>query len=167
MRDPRDVAVSLVNHWGMDIDATIKHMGQHDLGLDAKLGEQMFEIMGSWSDHVRSWTTPKPKNTLVLRYEDCLSDPLGTFGRLAKMLKLTQDEGVIMEAIEATRFDRLKKEEEEKGFRERPEASKAFFRSGKSGGWRKGLTPNDVRRIEKDHAVMMKRFNYELEYAEN
>jgi hypothetical protein len=166
VRDPRDVAVSLQHHWNHTIDRVIDQMAQSDLGLNGKIGEQIFEVMGSWSDHVRSWTAPKPKNTLVLRYEDCLADPESTFGRLAKMLKLTQDESIIREAIEATSFDQLKRQEQEQGFSERPEHASAFFRKGKAGGWRESLRPQDVKRIERKHAAMMKRFDYEPEYVD-
>jgi hypothetical protein len=167
VRDPRDVAVSLTHHWAMTIDQVIEVMGTDTIGTQPQVGQQIFEIMGSWSSHVRSWTMPKPKNTLVLRYEDCVSDTLGTFGRLAKMLKLTQDDEVIREAVEATAFKKLKQQEETKGFRERPEHAKAFFRSGVAGGWRDVLRPQEVKRIEKQNSAMMQRFNYEPEFVDS
>ena len=167
LRDPRDVAVSLTHHWAMTVDQVIEVMGTDTIGTQPQVGQQIFEIMGSWSSHVRSWTMPKPKNTLVLRYEDCVSDTLGTFGRLAKMLKLTQDDEVIREAVEATAFKKLKQQEETKGFRERPEHAKAFFRSGVAGGWRDVLRPQEVKRIEMQNSAMMQRFNYEPEFVDS
>jgi hypothetical protein len=167
LRDPRDVAVSLTHHWSMTVDQVIEVMETDTIGTQPQIGQQIFEIMGSWSGHVRSWTQPKPKNTLVLRYEDCVADTFGTFGRLAKMLKLTNDDNVIREAVEATAFKNLKKQEEEHGFRERPEKAKAFFRSGTAGGWRNVLRPQQVKRIEKAHSAMMQRFNYEPEFVDS
>ena len=166
VRDPRDVAVSLKHHWGSGQEDTLNRMETPDAFAAGRMGEQIFEVMGSWSEHVQSWTTPAPKNTIVLRYEDCVADPDKTFGRVARLLKLTQDETVIREAIEATSFSALKKQEEEKGFRERPEKSPAFFRKGKAGGWREALTPKQAERVERKNAQMMKRFGYAFEHIE-
>lgn len=166
VRDPRDVAVSLTHHWGMSINQVIKFMEMNTIGTAPNVGEQIFEIMGSWSDHVNSWTYPKPKNTIVFRYEDCLADPRTTFGRLAKMLRLTNDDKVIEESIAATSFKSLKEQEQKSGFRERPEHAQAFFRKGTAGGWRGVLSESDVKRIEKAHSQVMQRFGYELQFVD-
>ena len=51
-------------------------------------------------------------------------------------------------------------QEEQDGFRERPEQSERFFRDGRSGQWRDVLSAQQVARIVRDHAEQMGRFGY-------
>ena len=50
--------------------------------------------------------------------------------------------------------------ERETGFVERSKYSDTIFRSGRSGGWKDALTPEQAKRIERDHREQMKRFGY-------
>src|SRR3954470_6421397 len=61
-------------------------------------------------------------------------------------------------------FAQLRQQEQDKGFREapRPFGGGDFFRRGKSGAWRDELTAEQVKRVEVDHADMMRRLGYEL-----
>ena len=59
-----------------------------------------------------------------------------------------------------SRFDRLQAEEREAGFRERPAASPAFFRAGRSGiGWQ-DADPALLQELADRSAEMMQRFGY-------
>ena len=159
VRDPRDVAVSGADHFGVSVDETIELMRRTGARSEADQN-LVYEIYNSWSNHVKSWSQVKHKNLIVLRYEDMLSDPLKALGGLAKRLGITQDDARIKRAVEFSSFKQLQALEAEKGFVERSHKSEKFFRSGKSGGWRDALSDKQRYKIEKDHKVQMKKFGY-------
>ena len=66
----------------------------------------------------------------------------------------------LSQAIELSSFERLKKQESEGGFRERPKVAKQFFREGKANQWKHVLTRSQIRRIIAAHQVQMRRFGY-------
>jgi hypothetical protein len=63
-------------------------------------------------------------------------------------------------AIARSSFDNLRAQEEQDGFRERPEQSERFFRDGRSDQWREVLTGHQVARIVRNHGEQMARFGY-------
>src|SRR3546814_271274 len=74
VRDPRDVVVSAADHYGLTIDQAIEMMADHRARGRGTPGNTVHELMGSWSDHVRSWTGWKHTPMILLRYEDMLAD---------------------------------------------------------------------------------------------
>jgi hypothetical protein len=63
-------------------------------------------------------------------------------------------------AIDWSSFDNLKSQEQEDGFKEKPEHAERFFREGRAGQWKEILTPAQVDRIVKDRGEQMARFGY-------
>src|SRR5690606_24209678 len=118
VRDPRDVAPSLAKHLGSDIDHAIRVMGTSGFETSNKK-ESAYEIWGSWSQHVYGWTTPAHEMILVVRYEDMLARPMETFGAILKHLRQNPREEYVVEAIDLSSFDKLQRQEAERGFRER------------------------------------------------
>lgn len=159
VRDPRDVAPSLSLHLGCSIDDAIKAMRTSRFA-SASHREAAFELWGSWSEHVQSWTGEDAPTLLLIRYEDMLLKPTATFTAIAKHLRQSPTEDQIAEAIELSSFDKLKRQEEKGGFRERSERADRFFVSGKSGGWRDKLTSAQADQIAADHEAQMARFGY-------
>ncbi|MGF1631924.1 MAG: sulfotransferase domain-containing protein [Kiloniellaceae bacterium] len=160
VRDPRDVAISAADHYGLTLDQAVEMMADHAARGRGTPGNTVHELMGSWSDHVRSWTRWKHTPLLVLRYEDMLADPLGQLGGVARKLGITQDPARIRRAVEFSSFKTLQAQERETGFIEKSLHSQRFFRSGRAGGWREKLSPAQAAAIESDHAVQMRRFGY-------
>ncbi len=159
VRDPRDVAVSGADHFGVSLDETIELMNKPS-AMSEPDESQIYEVYSSWSKHVKSWTQSKHNRLIVLRYEDMLADPHKVLGDLARKLGVTKDEERIKRAVEFSSFKQLQALEAEKGFVERSHKSEKFFRSGKAGGWREVLTDKQRYRIEKDHKAQMTRFGY-------
>jgi hypothetical protein len=159
VRNPLDVAISFRHHMGLGQDEAIETMA--DPKTTTKIHEvASYEVYGSWSLNVESWTR-KPQRTLfVMRYEDMLEKPLETFGALARWLKQPATKAQLEAAIEASSFERLKAQEDEKGFKEKPKHAERFFREGRSGQWRDVLSEDQVRRIVADHRTQMARFGY-------
>jgi hypothetical protein len=160
VRDPRDVVISAADHYGLTIDQAVEMMADKTSRGRGMPGNTVHELMGSWSDHVRSWSRWKHTPLLLLRYEDMLADSLGQLGRVARKLGITQDEARIRRAVEFSSFKTLQAQEAQTGFVEKSVNSQRFFRSGRAGGWRGTLTPAQAAAIERDHAVQMRRFGY-------
>lgn len=159
VRNPLDVAISFSHHMGAPIDAAIEQMAMD--GLETPVAEKsVYEVYSSWSQHVESWTRKPHRTIYVMRYEDMLEDPEKTFSALAKHLLLNPNPSELRKAIDLSSFERLQKQESEKGFREKPKAAEKFFRSGTADQWKKELTPVQIDRIVTDHNTQMARFGY-------
>lgn len=159
VRNPLDVVISYSFHLDRTIDETMDIMA--GVGYTSPTNEKaVFQIQGSWSENVYSWTK-RPNTALhVMRYEDMLEHPSEVFGELATFLQLPVDRSRLEKAIAKASFKNLQEMEKEKGFRERPEHAEKFFREGKSGQWKHQLTLNQIKRIVHSHAEQMDRFGY-------
>lgn len=58
---------------------------------------------------------------------------MAAFRRAVRFLGLEHEDDAIEGALEASRFDRLKRQEQEQRFRETPHHAQAFFRHGQVG----------------------------------
>ncbi len=167
VRDPRDVAPSLANHNRTNIDEAIAFMNDHAAGFCVKLGRQHTQFrqqLPGWTGHIASWLDQTDIPIHLVRYEDMQTDTFAAF-RLALDFagRVVSDEN-IQHAVSLANFAELKRQEEEKGFREapRPRAGGNFFRRGEVGAWRDELTAEQIARIEAAHAPMMRRLGYAL-----
>jgi hypothetical protein len=159
VRNPLDVVISLADHYGFGLDRAVDALGTSGFA-SAPNENRVAQVIDTWSVHVESWTrTPHP--TLhVVRYEDMLAKPEKTFGAIAAFLQLSPPRARLRKAIEFSSFRTLKKQEAQHGFAERSPVGSRFFREGRSGQWRKVLSPQQVDRIVADHGEQMERFGY-------
>jgi len=160
VRNPLDVAISYAHHGGKSIDEAIEQMGKHNVETDGS-ERGVYEVYGSWSQHVHSWTRLPHRALYIMRYEDMLADPAKAFGGLARHLRLDPTPAQLEQAIERSSFEKLQEQEKQKGFRERPkDADQNFFREGRAGQWKEALTQAQIDRIVADHGEQMARFGY-------
>ncbi len=159
VRNPLDVVSSFADHMGLTVDEAITAMAKPGNASDTS-EKAVFQIMGSWSEHVYSWTKRPNPSLFFMRYEDMLNEPKAVFGDLVQFLHLPLEPDRLADAISRTSFDNLRKMETEKGFKERSPHSERFFREGKAGQWKFELTLNQVKRIIHDHGEQMDRFGY-------
>lgn len=163
LRNPMDVAVSYAHHDDKPLDEVIARMGDSEVALhqwEGRSGPNLPQIMRSWSDHVESWTDDPGFPVLVIRYEDMLADPAQALKQVAKFCGIETSPASVNHAVEACRFDRLKKVEDADGFSEKPSETRAFFRSGQSGEGRHVLNRSQIDRIIAVHGAIMERFGY-------
>lgn len=162
IRDPRDVAVSWARFVDWPLERSVAFLGRREarLGAPGGIGNQLEQPVGSWSDHAASWIDESGLNPLVIRYEDMLADPAQALRDMAAHIGWDPPEDAVARAVEETRFDRLAAKEKNEGFVEKLATAERFFHTGKSGGWRKLLTPEQIARIEREHKEMMARFGY-------
>lgn len=163
IRNPLDVAVSFANHSGKEIDFMIKKMRDAEYSLaqcDKRLNNQFEQKLLSWSEHVVSWVELSGMNLHIMKYEDIKKNTFKIFKDSIKFLELDYTDEQISKAIEFSRFDVLKQQEENNGFNERHNKCKTFFRRGESGSWHEELTEAQIARICSDHRDVMRRFGY-------
>jgi hypothetical protein len=160
IRNPLDVAVSLCHHLRLSADAVIDRMNDDGFRLGGRGRPQLRQPIGTWSAHVRSWVAAPGIPVLTVRYEDLLSDPDGTFSRVAAFTGAGVDAARIQRAIEFSAFAEARRQEDESGFLERPAGAVRFFRAGRAGGWRDDLSDSQVARLVNAHHEVMRRFDY-------
>jgi len=167
IRNPLDVVASYANHNSCSKDRAIKMMNKKNGYLARQkngfnVNNQLPQLMYDWSGHADSWHDQKEIEVLTVRYEDMKHKGLETFSKVIADLGLEVSEADIAKAIELTKFDKLKKAEEEKGFQEKSVSSPSFFRKGKTGGYKEELTPGQIALICEAHGETMQRFSYEI-----
>jgi len=162
LRDPRDVVVSISHQleWTIDEAITFINNPTQLIHRESDL-EGLFHYVGMWSQHVVSWGDDKSFKVGLVRYEDLHSDPELAFTTILVFLGLEIKHEILVKSIEACSFDVMKRQEEEKGFRENRGKS-AFFRSGKVEEWRDVLTEAQVAKIEEQNFDIMERVKYKL-----
>lgn len=159
VRNPLDSVISNAHHFGIPVEVAVERMNTDGLETEPSK-HSSFEYYGSWWQNVESWTRKPHRSIYVMRYEDMLKTPKETFGALARHLLLNPTDTQLSEAIEKSSFERLKKQEAQKGFIERPKQSESFFREGKAEQWREALTRNQIRAIIRHNRAMMEKFDY-------
>lgn len=164
IRNPLDLVASLANHNSSTFDEAISVMSDETYTLFAnrqgKPSNSLLEPVSSWDRNVTSWADECEFPLLVIRYEDMIFQPFETFSRAASFAGLSEDPYQIKRAIEYSSFENLRKQEEEKGFQERPKKMEKFFRKGKVGSWPEELSPAQAEWIIHDHGAVMRRFGY-------
>jgi hypothetical protein len=115
VRNPLDVAISYAHHLAKPIDAAIDLMNLKNAETSVS-EKQVYELYGSWSQHVLSWTRKPHPAIYVMRYEDMLADPQKTFGAFARHLLFKPSDDELADAIKRSSFEQLKEQEEKDGF---------------------------------------------------
>lgn len=163
VRDPRDVAVSYAHHSGHgDFARTVAKMSDPKAAAAGGHHQQLRQVTYGWSGHYRSWHGQREIPVLTIRYEDMLADTAGCLTRMARFLGIdaARDPRRIAYAVEASSFAAMRAREEEQGFSERPEKSRRFFRSGRSGEGRETLPENLQQELLAVHGGLMEELGY-------
>ncbi len=159
LRNPLDMVLSYARHYGLKIEDAVEAIS-HPYNANAPTDETVTQFLGTWSDHVNSWTSGAHYPVLVLKYEDLLADPKRHFAKLIEHFGLPVDEERLERAIRFSSFKELKKQEEKSGFIERPEQSDKFFGKGTSGQWQSELSEEHVKYLRHEHRDVMERYGY-------
>ena len=162
VRHPFDVAVSTAHHLSVSPERAVEIMADDGTRRPPhrSMSQSLPQTFASWSSNIESWLDNDSYDVTWARYEDVCAEPSAHFRRFADAAGLHATESEMAEAIETGRFERLQREEERAGFRERPQSSPKFFREGRSGTW-KGVLDEALReRLVRDHGRVMQRLGY-------
>jgi Sulfotransferase domain len=160
VRNPLDVCISYANHNATTIETTIQDMNNENYKIGSETSFQFLQPLLSWSNHFLSWNTNPNFPVHLIRYEDMLNDTFNVFKGILLKIGLDFSDKAILDAIEATSFEKLKKQEEEHGFRGKNPKAVRFFNNGKSGTWKGKLEEAQIERIIADHGTVMKKLGY-------
>ena len=165
VRDPRDVIISLSDHMGLDHEQTFHHMSNSYNFEYPLTGNKGYEktLMGSWSDHYKSWKNFKSCKILIIKYEDMVLNELNTFTKVINYLgeidKIEFNSDKLEGALKQTQFKELQKLEKAEGFFEKGKGE-LFFRKGKIGTWKDEVSSNLINKIEKLFKNEMEELGY-------
>jgi len=163
IRNPLDVLVSFAYHSAKPIESMITVLNDSEYAFcdrTDKLQNQLRQVMGSWSDHVKSWTEQNHIPVHVIRYEDLINKPYETFAKAVQFLAIEKSEEQIKTAIQKSDFEILNKQETESGFKEKMIKANTFFRKGKIGDWKNYLDDNMKNEVIEKHKDTMIKFGY-------
>lgn len=163
IRNPLDVVVSFAHHDACAFDETIRTLADDESMLfppGPRCRSQLHQRILSWSNHVKSWLSAEQLERHLIRYEDMYHLPAKTFCGAVQFLGLEKTQAEIEKALEFSRFNILKKQEDKHGFNEKRVIAESFFRKGVAGSWRESLTEKQVARIIADHRDVMRQFGY-------
>ncbi|MFL0801144.1 MAG: sulfotransferase domain-containing protein [Agarilytica sp.] len=168
VRNPLDVAVSLAHHNQTSIDVAIDKMANPVStfsGHIKKMNIQLRQHLLTWSAHVASWQNA-PLNVKFVRYEDMIYNPIPTFTGIANFLALPNSEEAVRASVDACQFEKLKMQENDTVFKEKPQNAPCFFRKGQVGDWQSCLSVEQIDRVIRDHGEMMSTLGYLDEQAQ-
>lgn len=159
VRNVFDVTVSIARHFNHPIADAVDAVCSPAFRTRTT-SSAVFQILGPWSDHYRSWTSVPGFAPLVLRYEDMKAKPLKAFDRVARHLRLPATKERIARAVKFSSFDEVSRQERAAGFRERAREDQVFFHSGQAGGWRRQLSADQVARLIDVHGEVLRELGY-------
>ncbi|MEE9448289.1 MAG: sulfotransferase domain-containing protein [Arenicellales bacterium] len=158
VRDPRDIVLSFMNHYNLgSVDATINLLLDDDT-LSRAPDQGLFVPQLSWRLHTESWMREAMYPIHRVRYEDLLTQPFDCFKEIIQFIGMDFNADLLRKSIQATKFDRLQKQEETSGFREG--VGQKFFHKGKSNRWKTELSNEHQQRIVEACEVEMKALSY-------
>ena len=154
LRNPFDMVVSMAHHYRTSYDDAIRGIASpnhHTPTTPAAI----FQILGGWTNHHRSWFGVENFTPLLLRYEDMVRDPTKAFGRFIRYLGLPKNPERLKRAIRNSSFKEVQRQERDSGFKERVHADHKFFRAGGVGRYRDVLDARQIERIINAHGELL------------
>ena len=175
VRDPRSLIKSISNHYTLSMDEAFDFLINPRLMGDGKSFEEkkdgIYNILGRWDEHYRSWTDNK-KNFLLIKYEDLIKDAEIELKRIIRFLQnylnFQVDNNKIRNILKSTSFENLKKMESAGDFKEYENKAKYkkngkkfnFFHLGPQNIWKENLKHEIALKIEKNFYKTMKELEY-------
>jgi len=176
VRDPRNVILSMCNHYSFDFDHALKQMLDKNASLSQKAinGDcSNFTFLSSWDQHYKSWRDNKSFKVLFIKYEDLKSNKEKIFQQVINFINQLKnntnkiDEKKFLNSLNSTNFVNLKNKEINEGFEESTTTIKGekinFFNLGFKNKWQDTLPKEIVLKI---NSAFEKELN-ELGYLNN
>ena len=173
VRDPRNVITSISNHYSRSIEESYNFMIDNNKMLVAdKWGGKNFgisEMLGSWSQHYKSWQNIKFAPILNIKYENLINDTKNSLitiiNFLQRFIEVKVDNKKILKTVESCNFENLSKMEKKQGFDEAAYSEKTskkvdFFHLGEKNNWQNLLNLEIEKKIRTAFDKEMKELKY-------
>jgi Sulfotransferase domain len=158
MRDGRDVLISYYHHF------------RKFNGFEGTLNDFICsDVRGvEWNEHVNSWIYHNPllSNICVVKYEDLLSDAVRETLKIVQFVGLGYEKNRIREAVEKSKFDRMRQIERKEGLGYVDVGRKEikFVRKGSIGEWREVFGASEKKTVKKMYADTLIKAGYANSY---
>ncbi len=159
VRNPLDVAISYARHFGMAPSRACQSISRSD-NTTAGGERNVKQFLGSWAEHVLSWTGATDFPVHVMRYEDMRADPHGCFRTMLDRLGIPVDGERLDRAVRFSSFEELQRQEKAGGFVEASRNTERFFHSGTSGQWQGVLSDEDIATVRQANQAAMRTYGY-------
>ena len=174
IRDPRNVITSLAHHYQFSREEALNFMLDEKRGIVSKVKNRFlgFQPLFSWILNQKSWIDNKSFPVFLVRYEDLELETYNTFIKILEFINnLTKNKDPVnkvkvKKCIENCSFDKMKKEEKEKGFAEAikkkgTDTKIKFFNLGKDNDYKKLLDEKLLLQMNEIFKNEIKQYNYE------
>lgn len=170
VRDPRNVLVSLMNHYSLNEKEALEFITE-DRDIHQKDEDfSNYAYLSNWSKHYESWSNAKNFRRMLIKYEQLQNKKYETFRDLIVFVNtiLNRTERVnkekLIKAIETTEFNVLKKKEENEGFSESVKNKNGntniFFDKGFENKWENLISSTSINTIEDRFHKEMTKLGY-------
>ena len=165
VRDPRNVILSMCNHFSITQEESFKIITndrniiypQTDDGQPIPL-----TFVGSWNNHYLSWKNYNFNKKIIIKYEDLITNSTKMFTKIIEFLnnniEIKFNKERIFNSVDATKFINLKKQEDKYGFN--MGQKNKFFHLGKENNWQNLLDPKINEKIKKIFKLEMNDLGY-------
>ena len=174
-RDPRDVCVSWARHSSLSNNESVDFMLNKSASISWIGKEKFMEYkndipvyLSSWEKHVRSWIDLEYSCPfLLLNYEELVYKKKEAINKLIDFfeknfkIKVINKDIKINNILSSTSFNNLQKLENLHGFNESIKENK-FFAVGQKNQWKNELEQNQIKIIEDEFGLIMKKLKYKV-----
>ena len=171
VRDPRNVILSLKNHYNLDIKECLSFLmnDKNFICMKNKDLSKGYTLILDWASNYLSWKNQKNINTIFIKFEDLVLEQEKTFihilNELKKFMNLDIDQKKIENVVKTTNFKYLRQLEEKEGFIENKimgiqNNKNFFFNKGIEQNFNKDLDPKIIEEIKKKYKNLLLELNY-------
>ena len=171
VRDPRNVILSLKNHYNLDIKECLNFLmnDKNFICMKNKELSKGYTLILDWASNYLSWKNQKNINTIFIKFEDLVLEQEKTFihilNELKKFMNLDIDQKKIENVVKTTNFKYLRQLEENEGFIENKimgikDNKNFFFNKGIEQNFNKDLDPSIIEEIKNKYKNLLLELNY-------
>ena len=164
VRDPRNVILSMTNHFGATQEESFKSIVDDNYIIYPQLQQKLIPstFVGSWNNHYLSWKNCDSINKIIIKYEDLINDTKNTFKNIINFLseytEIKNNEEKLINSVNNTQFNNLRKQEDKYGFN--MGQRNKFFHLGKQNDWKNLLDSKIISKINKEFKSEMSELGY-------
>jgi hypothetical protein len=132
------------------------------------LGE-MFEAdnnlwPSSWEKHCQEWiNNPYNAETLIIRYEDLLSNPLPQLRSISNFVGRHNSDERLMEIYNGSSIDRMRAIATKFGwYNTKTKLTNNFLRKGKAGSWKEEMNQDLIKRFNARAKTILEYYKYSI-----